>query len=120
MPDSISGPLLSQGVMALSPIIFGCIALVFWKILSMLRPSNFKHTYIRNTFTTVFTFIFLFYTSIVKDAINMLNCLNIDGVIYLNNDFSVVCWTSKHILIIAILVVPVFLIWIIGFPIVIF
>ena len=50
----------------------------------------------------------------------MLNCIEVDGINYLRSDFTVKCWTSEHYLIIFILVLPIFIFWVIGFPLIIF
>jgi hypothetical protein len=42
--------------------------------------------------------------------------VEVKGKSYLKNDMEIECYTSKHLTIIFTLVVPVLLVWVIGFP----
>jgi hypothetical protein len=59
------------------------------------------------------------YPGITSTAFQGLKCLEIDGVSYLKRDLNIECYTSEHWTIIFSLVIPVILIYVVGFPIII-
>jgi hypothetical protein len=104
--------------MAVLPFIMSALSLVFWKLMSMALPNKFRYSYLRNTVTTSFVFAYLAYPSITNLMFEGLNCFDIEGVFHLKRDFGIECWSPRHMKIIFLLVVPIFFIWVLGFPLV--
>lgn len=50
----------------------------------------------------------------------MFTCRTVDGVSYLKPDMSIVCWSEEHIEVLLRYTAPILLIWVIGFPLLIF
>jgi hypothetical protein len=73
----------------------------------------------RNSISLTLVFIFLIYPSITKSCFEILNCINIDGVYYLRNNFDIICWDDYHKKMIFFIVIPVIIIWIVAFPLII-
>lgn len=49
----------------------------------------------------------------------MITCINIDNIEYLKNDLAVKCWTNQHLFILLTTALPIFIIWIVGYPLII-
>ena len=60
------------------------------------------------------------YPTITTDTLQMINCIKIDGVIYLKSNFQIKCWTKDHYFLLAVIALPITIIWILGFPIFVF
>jgi hypothetical protein len=50
----------------------------------------------------------------------MIDCITIDDVEYLKSDFNTVCWTSEHYFLLYALALPILMVWVIGYPIMVF
>ena len=110
---------LSFIFMALVPFGVAALSLISWKLLSMWKPAYIPFIR-RNSMSTSIVFIFLIYPNIVNYSFSMLNCIEIDGVTYLKRDFELVCWSGTHIRNILIFALPVFVVWVFGFPLIVF
>ena len=103
------------------PFGFSILSITFWKMLSLTcLKKSLKHSYLRNSQTTVNIFIFLLYPTICSYAFGMFNCYTLEDVYYLQNDFNIICWSDKHIKQILYFTLPVIIVWVFGYPIVIF
>ena len=103
------------------PFGFSILSIAFWKMLSITcMKKSLKDSYLRNSQTTVNIFIFLLYPTVCSYAFGMFNCYTLEDVYYLQNDFNIICWSDKHIKQILYFTLPVIIVWVFGYPIVIF
>jgi hypothetical protein len=58
----------------------------------------------------------MLYPTITKNCFDVFNCITIDNKQYLKRDLAVECWGSEHIRLSFMIGIPIFLIWILGFP----
>ena len=65
-------------------------------------------------------FIFLVYPIIVNKTLEMLNCIKVEDEYRLKLELDIVCWEKDHILSLITVVLPITIVWIIGFPVFIF
>ena len=65
-------------------------------------------------------FVFLIYPTIASYVFSLGNCIEIDGIKYFENETSIECWSSEHLKIFFFVGLPTLLIWIIGFPLLMF
>jgi hypothetical protein len=105
---------------SLVPFIFGFVSLIFFVILKYVKPRIFKKRYFRDWISSNLVFIFMIYPTITSYVFGMFNCTEIDGVNYLTRDFSIICWTEGHLKILLNYVLPIIIVWVFGYPLVIF
>jgi len=102
------------------PIGFGLLALIFWFILSFVRRFKLRKTYKRNAIATFIVLTFMVYPIITNYTFELFNCFEIEGRYLLKRDLTVECWKEQHIEYIIIGGLPGLILWVIGFPAVIF
>ena len=111
---------ISMIIFALLPFVFAGFSYLFWILLKVLNPKRFKETYLRNFTATILVFVFLLYPAITRYTFSMFNCMEIEGVSYLISDFSIECWSPYHIRTNILITLPIVLVWVIGFPVLVF
>jgi hypothetical protein len=96
------------------PLILSVAALIIWIPIFCCRRNfrSFKEYFI----SSVVTLIFLVYPSIAKVMFASIHCIEIDGVNYLREDISQVCFKGQHLAIFLAVSLPSILIWCVGFP----
>ena len=99
-------------------LFFFCFLLVhcfFWVLLFRKKTSSLliKTEVILN----LLILIYLFYPALSFKSIQPFNCINIDGVDYVQSNLASQCWKVNHYLGIMILCVPNLLVWTIIMPI---
>jgi len=117
---SLSTFVIGMIFFSLTPFIFGIISFIPFGLKRLLWPHKYKNTYIRNFIAFNLTFIFLIYPTITSYTFGMFNCTEVEGVNYLSVDFNIVCWSTDHIYLQLKYTLPALLIWVIGFPCVLF
>mmetsp|Transcript_15841 Transcript_15841/g.15261 ORF Transcript_15841/g.15261 Transcript_15841/m.15261 type:complete len:300 (+) Transcript_15841:148-1047(+) len=117
---SLSTYVIGMVLFCSTPFIFGMLSILPFLLLRCVWPKKYKDSYLRDFIATNSTFIFLIYPTITSYAFGMFNCSEIDGVNYLTVDFDIVCWSKDHISLILIYTLPILVLWVLGFPILIF
>jgi len=64
--------------------------------------------------------IYLVYPYITDYAFGAFYCVEVEGVSYLTRDIGIECWGEEHIKIILAFILPAILVWIIGFPLLVY
>jgi hypothetical protein len=64
--------------------------------------------------------LYLIYPTITAYTLSVVKCSTIDGVSYLKRDFSIICYTKEHILMVVAVGLPIAIIWILGYPIIVY
>lgn len=106
--------------MAILPIGFALFSLLVFFIMNLISPKNVGSNYIRNWIATNVVFIFLLYPGITSSVFGMFSCMKIEEKYYLINDMGTVCWDDDHMSVLMRFTIPSAIIWVFGFPIVIF
>lgn len=107
-------------IVSLLPIFFAVVCLAFWTLLRIFFKKRFQKTFFRNWFTSTIVFIFLTYPTITSYAVSFQTCIEIEGIQYLEIDTTVICWSIEHKEIMYYYAIPVIIVWVIGFPVMIF
>jgi hypothetical protein len=107
-------------VFAIIPVLFAILSLCLWTFMRLIKPLKFKENYLRNSLTTSTVIIFLLYPTITKYAFSIFNCYEVDGILYLEKDYNLECWSEKHNSIIIYYTLPIIIVWVLGFPLAIF
>lgn len=105
---------------AVLPFILAFFSFIFWYIIRLVKPYEYKDVYLRNFLTTIFVFIFLIHPTIMAYSFSMFNCIVIEGVSYLERDLSIKCWESSHIKMLTFFTLPTLIVWVFGYPIMMF
>lgn len=106
--------------MSLMPIGFALASLGFFFILHLISPTKYGSNYIRNWVCTCIVFTFLLYPGITSAVFGMFSCIKVEDQYYLMKDISTVCWDDQHNKVLMRFTIPSVIIWVFGFPIVIF
>jgi hypothetical protein len=101
-------------------VFFAIGSLIFFFGLRVIKPSKFKLNYRRNCIVFNFVFLLLIYPVITNYAFSMFNCTTVEGVDYLIRDTEIMCWTDEHKMYILQYILPQIIIWVFGYPIIIF
>lgn len=106
--------------MALLPIGFAVVSFFFFFLLHLIKPKGVGSNYIRNWITVNIVFIFLTYPGITSTVFGMFSCMKIEDTYYLIKDFDIVCWESEHKRLLMRFTIPSAIIWVFGYPLVVF
>lgn len=107
-------------IFSLVPFVCYILSFLFWLALRLYHPVKFRANYLRNCITTCLVFTFMFAPSIMSYTFSMFNCIEIEGKSYLQKDTSIECWGKDHININIYFTLPIIMIWVIGYPLLIF
>ena len=80
-----------------APLVLGIIVIIFWKLMGIVMKKRFGKIYKRNGIATLLILIYLFYPLVTTAAFQGFKCIEIEEKKVLLNDFSVECWSSKHL-----------------------
>jgi len=111
---------LSLIVMAIMPIAFGLGIFLFFGLLRLICPAKNAGTTIRNTICTLTVMIFLIHPTITNQSFNLFSCYEVDGHYYLITEFAIECYTKEHYMILLKYGAPILIVWVVGFPALIF
>src|SRR3569833_912727 len=104
---------------AVFPFIFLIPNILFYFILSRIFRRRFLESWKRDVVITQFIFIFLIYPTNLKNCIQLFNCVDIEGTMYLRRDLKMICWQSSHKWLVITVGIPIIIVWIIGYPIIV-
>ena len=81
-----------MAILALMPFVLSTLGLLFWKLMSIIKPTRFGHTYKRNSILTAFTVAYLSFPMIINYTFSAFRCKEIDGRNFFIEDFSIECY----------------------------
>lgn len=100
------------------PCLLGFIAFVIWGIVSIRKKSI---RYLKVHFvSTLVVILFLMQTSVSNTLLSLISCKKINGKYYNTKDFSLECYTSKHLEILYEIAIPGIFLWCFIIPIGVF
>ena len=72
--------------------------------------------YKRSIIVTTVVILFLIHPTLTEMTFSMFKCYEVDGVNYLERDFTLECWTSDHITWALGLGIPMIVLYVLGIP----
>jgi len=102
--------------MALIPFVLVGLIFLFFFSLSFFYPKHKRTHVFRNSICTITVLMFLMYPTIMIQAFNSFSCYEINDKYYLVQDINIECYTQEHYMILIKYVMPIMVVWVLGFP----
>ena len=92
----------------------GLVSIFFWFIVKLIRKAAEYES--GKAMSTLVITLFTVHPNIVQYMFNDFNCKDIDGVEYVYNDMTIVCWDKPHTFWSFFVAMPSIIVWGLGIP----